>query len=65
MFTEKVKSKLELLYKRLLFKDWLVGYLTFADFLLVELINYLNGIWPDDIKHFPKFLALRDRFNDL
>jgi len=66
IFTDKIKPKLELLYKFLLFKDWLTGYLTFADFQLVEIVNYLNGIWPDDIKQqFPKLLALKDRFNNL
>lgn len=66
VFADKVKPKLELLYKFLLFKDWLIGYLTYADFQLAELVNYLNGIWPDDIRqHFSKFLALRDRFNAL
>ena len=43
-----------------------MGYITFADFQLVEIVNYLNGIWPDDIRlNFPKLLSLRDRFNNL
>lgn len=65
VFADKIKPKLDLLYKFLLFKDWLIGYMTLADFQLAELVNYLNGIWPDHIKHFPKLLALRDRFNDI
>jgi glutathione S-transferase len=65
LFTDKAKTKLDLLYKFLGDKDWFLGYLTLSDFKLAEAVNYLELAWPDHIKEYPKFIALRTRFNDL
>jgi hypothetical protein len=46
-------------------KDWLLGYLTFSDFKLAEAINYLEAVFPEHFKEYPKFDALRVRFNSL
>jgi glutathione S-transferase len=65
IFTEKAKPKLDLVYKFLANKDWLLGYITLSDFKLAEAVNYWEGIWPEHIKEYPNFTALRTRFNDL
>lgn len=46
-------------------KDWLLGYLTWADFKLVEAIYYLEGIWPNEYKKYDTLSKIRDRFNNL
>jgi hypothetical protein len=44
--------------------NWLLGYLTYADFLLVELSYYLEHIYPELYPQL-KFLAkLRENFYD-
>lgn len=65
VYTDKVKGKVEQIAKFLGDKDWLLGYLTIADFRIAEAVNYLEGIWPTHFKEFPKLSALRDRFNAL
>jgi len=65
IFSDKVKTKLDLIYKFLGDKDWLLGYLTLSDFKLAEAVNYLEAVWPDQFKEYPKLNALRTRFNDL
>jgi glutathione S-transferase len=65
VFTDKVKAKVDAVYKFLGDKDWLLGYITLADFKISEAVNYLQGIWPEHFKEYPKLGALRDRFNEL
>jgi glutathione S-transferase len=65
VFTDKIKAKVDYIYKFLGDKEWLLDYLTLADFKIAEAVNYLQGIWPEHFKEYPKLAALRDRFNDL
>lgn len=65
IYEEKIKGKVALVNKFLGEKEWLVGYLTLADFKVAEAVNYLEGIWPEHFKEFPNLAALRDRFNHL
>jgi glutathione S-transferase len=64
-FTDKIKAKYDNVYKFLGDKDWLLGYLTFSDFKLSESINYLEAVFPEHYKEYPKFEAHRTRFNNL
>lgn len=65
IFTDKIKTKLDQVYKILGDQDWLLGYLTLADFKVVEASHYLEGIWPEHFKEYPKLSALRKRFEEL
>jgi glutathione S-transferase len=65
VFTDKIKPKLDNIQKFLGDKDWLMGYLTLADFKLAEPLNYVEGIWPDHFKEYPKLSVLKSRFNQL
>lgn len=44
---EKYKSKLELLDKFVGDKDFVLGYLTLADFNVAEYSNYIETVWPE------------------
>jgi glutathione S-transferase len=63
VYQDKIKGKVDLLYKFLGDKDWFLGYLTVADFRAAEAVSYLEGIWPTHFKEYPKLSALRNRFN--
>lgn len=65
VFADKVKAKIDLVYKQLGDKEWVLGYLTLADFKIAEASNYLEGIWPHHFKEYPKVGALSARFNEL
>jgi glutathione S-transferase len=65
VYDEKVKAKVQQVYKFIGEKEWALGYLTLADFRIAEAVNYLEGIWPEHFKEFPKLAALRDKFNHL
>lgn len=62
---QEIKPKVDAVNNLLGDKDWLLGYITLADFKVAEAINYLEGIWPVHFKEYPKLVALRDRFNHL
>ena len=49
MFDEKIKPKLLTILKFLGDKNWLLGYLTFADFRFQELVHFVKHLFP---KHF-------------
>lgn len=65
IFAEKIKAKVDRIYTLLGKNDWLLGYLTVADFKIAEAVNYFEGIWPQHIKEYPELLKLRERFNNL
>ena len=65
VFTDKVKGKIDQIYKQLGDKEWTIGYLTLVDFKIAEASHYLQGIWPEHFKEYPKVAALRERFEAL
>jgi glutathione S-transferase len=60
-----VQPKLDYLRKYKANRDWLFGYLTLADFLLVEMGYYVERIYPEQFKTFPFLLASRTAFEKL
>ena len=65
VFEEKLQWKISQLVKFLGEKEWVMGYLTLADFKLAEASYYLEGIWPEQTKLYPSLTQLRGRFDDL
>lgn len=59
---EKLKPKLGYLAKFKGNKEWLLGYLTVADFLLVEFTYYIEQIYPEEYAKLPFLNELRTRF---
>lgn len=41
---------------------WYYGYLTVMDFLIYELLNLLESVFPDEVGKFVRLMALRHRF---
>lgn len=62
---KEVQPKLEYLGKYKGNREWLFGYLTLADFLLVETGYYVEKIYPQEFKTFSFLLASRNSFEKL
>jgi glutathione S-transferase len=60
-----VKAKLEVLNKNLEGKEWLTGFLSIADFYLVELIDMISEMDPVRLEAYPNLLNLQKRMLDL
>lgn len=62
---EKVKPKLDAFEKYVGNKDWALGYLTLVDFIVAELSNHFEKIYPEEYKNYPSLQRIRDNFNNL
>lgn len=59
---KELQPKMEYLSKYKGKREWLFGYLTLADFLLVEMSYYLEKLYPQEFKNFFFLLASRISF---
>lgn len=62
---EKIRPKITQLCKFNGNKEWLLGYLTLVDFLLVEIAYYIEQVYPALYAKEPFLKELRNRFNAL
>lgn len=59
LYDSKVKAKLEELNKFIGEKDFLLGYLTLADFKLAEASFYFEKLYTEHAEEFAKFVKIR------
>jgi glutathione S-transferase len=62
---EKYRPKLELLEKFVGEKEFVLGYLTLADFVVAEESNYIERLFPEDFKKYSFLGRIREAFNKL
>jgi glutathione S-transferase len=60
-----LKSKLETLNKNLEGQEWLTGFLSIADFLLVELLDLISRVDAPKLEAYPNLVNLQRRFIEL
>lgn len=65
LFDSKVKGKMEELNKFIGEKEYLLGYLTLADFKIAEASYYLEKMYPDHKEVFGKLVEIRKRVEAL
>ncbi len=46
-------------------KDFALGYLTFADFLLAEFSHYVEKLYPEEYANLKWLHRIRENFNNL
>jgi glutathione S-transferase len=64
-YKDKFKPKLDYLEKFLGNNNWLLGYPTYADFVLVELSYYFEHIYPELFPQLKFLIRLRENFSKL
>lgn len=62
---DKAKSKLDYLKHFIGDKQFAVGYLTLADFLLAEHLYYFEALYPDQKAHYPFWGRIRHNLESL
>lgn len=62
---DKYKPKLELLSKFIGEKQFVLGYLTLADFIIAEDSNYIERLFPEEYKALSFLQRIRDNVNNL
>jgi glutathione S-transferase len=60
-----VKSKLEMLNKNLEGKEWLTGFLSIADFFLIELLELIHKVDPSRLEVYPNLMSFLKRYAEL
>lgn len=56
LWNNKLGWRLEELINYLGEKEWLLGYLTWADFKFAEFIEYIRGIWSQNYEFYREVL---------
>lgn len=62
---EKFKGKLEQLDKFVGKNQFVIGYLTLADFIVAEDSHYIETVFPEEYKALPFLKTIRENFNNL
>lgn len=62
---EKVQPKFNYLEKFVGDKEWTLGYLTLADFIISELSNYFAKLYPEEYKAYPSIERINNGINNL
>ena len=62
---EKYQDKLDQLNKFVGGKEWVMGYLTLADFVVAEHSYYIQTIYPEQYKTWTFLQAIREKFQKL
>lgn len=62
---EKYKGKLEQLDKFVGKNQFVIGYLTLADFIVAEDSNYIEAVFPEETKGISFLRTIRENFNNL
>lgn len=62
---QKYKPKLELINKFVGEKNFVLGYLTLADFIIAEDSYYIERVFPEEFKASPFMHRIRENFNNL
>ena len=62
---ELVKPKLDFFQKFVGEKEWTLGYLTLADFIIAENSYYLEKVYPEEYKSYPALQRIRDNIENL
>lgn len=65
LFKKTVEPKLLTLAKYKGNKEWLMGFLTLADFMAAELSYYIEKIYPNEYQKHPFLQQIREAFNNL
>jgi glutathione S-transferase len=61
----KLKTKLEIFNKKLEGKEWLTGFLSIADFVLFETLDWVLAIDPASLDAYPNLKTYHQRFLEL
>ena len=62
---EKYQAKLDQLNAFVGEKEWVMGYLSLADFVVAEDSNFVQRVYPEQYKTWPFLQRIRERFNNL
>ena len=65
LFDSKVKAKIEELNKYIGEKEYLMGYLTLADFKIAEASYYFEKLYTDHVADFKKMIQIREKIEGL
>ena len=65
LFDSKVKAKIEELNNFIGDKDFLLGYLTLADFKIAEASYYFEKLYDEHAESFKKLIAIRERVESI
>jgi len=65
LYDSKVKNKIEELNKFIGDKEYLLGYLTLADFRIAEASYYMEKLYNDHGEEFKKMVQIRKRVEGL
>ena len=60
-----MKPKLDFFQKFVGEKEWTLGYVTLADFIIAENSHYLEKVFPEEYKAYPAIQKIRESIDNL